>query len=169
MATCANRPRSLAGRLNPIPKRCSRPLSPRRAWYFAAPTPTTLSYASTAFISSQRMGMDVFTHIDPGSTAGGGRSRGTQQPSARRADCASGPHSFLTVANWSGQWPGLVGMLNSMAARARAGVPYSTIWSKDSQGSTSSSRRCTRGFIRSTSSMMSRMREFVGCRRQRPR
>jgi len=38
---------------------------------------------------------------------------------------------ILTVANWSGQWPGLVGMLNLNGCLTKAGTPYSTLWSKD--------------------------------------
>jgi hypothetical protein len=38
---------------------------------------------------------------------------------------------ILTVANWSGQWPGLVGMLNLNACLTKAGVAYSTLWSED--------------------------------------
>jgi len=38
---------------------------------------------------------------------------------------------ILTVANWSGQWPGLVGMLNLNASLTKAGVRYSTLWSED--------------------------------------
>jgi hypothetical protein len=37
---------------------------------------------------------------------------------------------ILTVANWSGQWPGLVGMLNLNAGLKKAGRQYSTIWSE---------------------------------------
>ncbi len=37
---------------------------------------------------------------------------------------------ILTVANWSGTWPGLVGMLNLNATLTKAGVEYSTIWSE---------------------------------------
>jgi hypothetical protein len=37
----------------------------------------------------------------------------------------------LTVANWSGQWPGLVGMLNLNGSLTKAGVPYSTLWSEN--------------------------------------
>jgi hypothetical protein len=39
----------------------------------------------------------------------------------------------LTVANWSGQWPGLVGMLNLNGSLTKAGVRYSTLWSEDFQ------------------------------------
>jgi hypothetical protein len=38
---------------------------------------------------------------------------------------------ILTIANWSGQWPGLVGMLNLNGSLTKAGVPYSTLWSDD--------------------------------------
>ncbi|MGA8026338.1 MAG: fucose isomerase [Bryobacteraceae bacterium] len=38
---------------------------------------------------------------------------------------------ILTVANWSGQWPGLVGMLNLNGSLTKAGVEYSTLWSED--------------------------------------
>jgi hypothetical protein len=38
---------------------------------------------------------------------------------------------ILTVANWSGEWPGLVGMLNLNACLTKAGVKYSTLWSQD--------------------------------------
>ena len=37
---------------------------------------------------------------------------------------------ILTVANWSGTWPGLVGMLNLNGSLTKAGVPYSTLWSE---------------------------------------
>src|SRR5690606_32064290 len=38
---------------------------------------------------------------------------------------------ILTVANWSGQWPGLVGMLNLNGSLTKARVSYSTLWSMD--------------------------------------
>ena len=38
---------------------------------------------------------------------------------------------ILTVANWSGQWPGLVGLLNLNASLTKAGVRYSSLWSED--------------------------------------
>jgi L-fucose isomerase-like protein len=38
---------------------------------------------------------------------------------------------ILVVANWSGQWPGLVGMLNLNGCLRKAGVNFSTLWSKD--------------------------------------
>lgn len=38
---------------------------------------------------------------------------------------------ILTVANWSGTYPGLVGMLNLNGSLTKAGVKYSTLWSED--------------------------------------
>ena len=38
---------------------------------------------------------------------------------------------ILTIANWSGTWPGLVGMLNLNGSLTKAGVKYSTLWSDD--------------------------------------
>ncbi len=38
---------------------------------------------------------------------------------------------ILTLANWSGQWPGLVGMLNLNGSLTKAGIGYSSIWSED--------------------------------------
>src|SRR5262245_9001101 len=40
---------------------------------------------------------------------------------------------ILTVANWSGEWPGLVGMLNLNASMTKAGISYSTLWSENFQ------------------------------------
>jgi hypothetical protein len=38
---------------------------------------------------------------------------------------------ILNVANWSGTWPGLVGMLNLNGSLTKAGVKYSTLWSEN--------------------------------------
>ena len=35
------------------------------------------------------------------------------------------------MANWSGQWPGLVGLLNLNGSLIKAGKKFSSIWSKD--------------------------------------
>jgi hypothetical protein len=82
------------------------------------------------FISSQRMGMDIFTEIDPNcnlvfATAAWQYSHHVL-PGLRSH---RGP--ILTVANWSGQWPGLVGLLNLNGSLVKAGVPFHTIWSED--------------------------------------
>ena len=36
----------------------------------------------------------------------------------------------LTVANWEGQWPGLVGLLNLNASLSKAGREFDTLWSR---------------------------------------
>ena len=38
---------------------------------------------------------------------------------------------ILTLANWSGTWPGLVGMLNLNGSLTKARVKYSTLWSEN--------------------------------------
>ena len=38
---------------------------------------------------------------------------------------------ILTVANWSGTWPGLVGLLNLNGSLTKAGVKYGSLWSED--------------------------------------
>jgi hypothetical protein len=82
------------------------------------------------FISSQRMGMDVFMKIHPEArlvfaTAAWQYSHHVL-PGLRSH---LGP--ILTAANWSGQWPGLVGLLNLNGSLVKAGKPFSSIWSKD--------------------------------------
>jgi hypothetical protein len=82
------------------------------------------------FIASQKEGMAVFATIDP-------------EAPLIVAECVwqyshhllhglishRGP--ILTVANWSGTWPGLVGMLNLNGSLTKAGVKYSTLWSEN--------------------------------------
>lgn len=82
------------------------------------------------FISSQRQGMDVFMNIHPEArlvfaTAAWQYSHHVL-PGLRSH---RGP--ILTVANWSGQWPGLVGLLNLNGSLIKAGKNFSSIWSKD--------------------------------------
>jgi hypothetical protein len=86
--------------------------------------------AGHGFVDSQRRGMDVFAEIDP------------ERPLI--VACAAWQYShhvlpgltthrgpILTVANWSGQWPGLVGMLNLNGSMTKAGLAYSTLWTED--------------------------------------
>lgn len=82
------------------------------------------------FIDSQKMGMEVFRKLDP-------------DVPLVVAECVwqyshhllhglfthRGP--ILTVANWSGTWPGLVGMLNLNGSMTKAGIRYSSLWSED--------------------------------------
>jgi len=81
------------------------------------------------FISSQRMGMDVFKNIDPDAPLIVAEAV-WQYSHHVLAGLRSHRGPILTVANWSGQWPGLVGMLNLNGSLTKAGVRYSTIWSE---------------------------------------
>lgn len=82
------------------------------------------------FISSQRMGMDVFKDIHPKSRLIVAEAV-WQYSHHVLAGLNDHEGPILTIANWSGQWPGLVGLLNLNACLAKMGIPYSTIWSKD--------------------------------------
>lgn len=82
------------------------------------------------FIASQKEGLEVFSQLDPGVPV-------------IIAECVwqysyhiypgllahKGP--ILTLANWSGTWPGLVGLLNLNGSLTKAGISYSTLWSED--------------------------------------
>ena len=81
------------------------------------------------FIASQRQGMDIFKEIDPGAPLVVAEAV-WQYSHHVLAGLRSHQGPILTVANWSGEWPGLVGLLNLNGSLAKAGVPYSTIWSK---------------------------------------
>ncbi len=86
--------------------------------------------AGHGFISSQRMGMAIFAEIDRDAPIVVAEAVWQYShhvlPGLRRH---RGP--ILTVANWSGQWPGLVGMLNINASLTKMGRAYSTIWGAD--------------------------------------
>lgn len=82
------------------------------------------------FIASQREGMEVFANVDP------------QAPLIVAEAVWQYSHHILhglvshrgpicTIANWSGTWPGLVGMLNLNGSLTKAGVEYSSLWSED--------------------------------------
>ncbi len=81
-------------------------------------------------IGSQKEGMDIFAGIDP--TARLIVAEAVWQYSHHvLAGLLSHEGPILTVANWSGTWPGLVGMLNLNASLSKAGRKYSTLWSED--------------------------------------
>jgi hypothetical protein len=82
------------------------------------------------FIGSQKEGMAVFAGIDADAKLM--VAEAVWQYSHHVL------HGLLThrgpiclVANWSGQWPGLVGMLNLAGSLTKAGVKYSMLWSED--------------------------------------
>jgi L-fucose isomerase-like protein len=82
------------------------------------------------FISSQRMGMDIFAGIDPEASLVFATAA-WQYTHHVLPGMRSHRGPILTVANWSGQWPGLVGLLNLNGSLVKAGVPFNTLWSED--------------------------------------
>ena len=82
------------------------------------------------FLYNQRLGMNVFENIHPDAPLVVAEAV-WQYSSHLLAGLISHKGPILTVANWSGQWPGLVGMLNLNGCLRKAGVPFSTLWSKD--------------------------------------
>ncbi|OGO46873.1 MAG: fucose isomerase [Chloroflexi bacterium RBG_16_63_12] len=82
------------------------------------------------FISNQRMGMEVFKDIHPDARLIVAEAV-WQYSHHVLAGLRSHRGPILTVANWSGQWPGLVGLLNLNGSLTKTGVKYSTIWSLD--------------------------------------
>ncbi len=86
--------------------------------------------AGHGFIDSQRRGMEVFRGIDPKAPLIVAEAVWQYSHHVLHG-LASHRGPILTVANWSGQWPGLVGMLNLNGSLTKAGVKYSTLWSED--------------------------------------
>ncbi len=86
--------------------------------------------AGHGFISSQRMGMDVFASIEPDVPLVVAEAV-WQYSHHVLAGLRRHRAPILTVANWSGQWPGLVGMLNLNASLTKMGRAYSSIWGED--------------------------------------
>jgi hypothetical protein len=82
------------------------------------------------FIHGQRMGMKVFESVHPDAPLVVAESV-WQYSSHLLSGLFSHRGPILVVANWSGQWPGLVGMLNLNGCLRKAGVNFSTLWSKD--------------------------------------
>lgn len=82
------------------------------------------------FIDSQKMGMEVFRNIDPAQPLIVAESV-WQYSHHVLAGLTTHKGPILTVANWSGMWPGLVGMLNLNGSLTKAGVKYSTLWSEN--------------------------------------
>lgn len=82
------------------------------------------------FISSQRQGMDIFEKI-PADAPLIVAEAVWQYSHHVLAGLSTHRGPILTVANWSGTWPGLVGMLNLNGSLTKAGIRYSTLWSED--------------------------------------
>ncbi|MDA0751366.1 MAG: fucose isomerase [Verrucomicrobia bacterium] len=82
------------------------------------------------FIDSQKMGLEVFRSIDPTTPLIVAESV-WQYSQHILPGLFTHRAPILTVANWSGTWPGLVGMLNLNGSLTKMGVSYSTLWSED--------------------------------------
>jgi L-fucose isomerase-like protein len=82
------------------------------------------------FIASQKQGMEVFRSIPRDAKLIVAESV-WQYSHHVLAGLRDHRGPILTVANWSGEWPGLVGMLNLNGSLSKMGVAYSTIWSED--------------------------------------
>lgn len=82
------------------------------------------------FIDSQKRGLEVFRSIDRKAPLVVAEAV-WQYSQHILAGLMHHQGPILTVANWSGQWPGLVGMLNLNGSLTKAGVDYSTLWSED--------------------------------------
>ena len=82
------------------------------------------------FIAGAREGLDVFSAIDPEAPLVVAEAV-WQYSNHVLPGLTTHRGPILTVANWSGQWPGLVGMLNLNGSLTKAGVPYATLWADD--------------------------------------
>ncbi|MFJ3379440.1 fucose isomerase [Curtobacterium sp. NPDC090217] len=81
-------------------------------------------------ISSQRMGIEVFKGI-PSDAPLVVAIAGWQYSHHVLAGLRDHRGPILTVANFVGDWPGLVGLLGLNAGMTKAGIGYSTLWSVD--------------------------------------
>jgi hypothetical protein len=88
------------------------------------------SEAGHGFIDSQRAGIEVFKRLPPDAplvvVEAVWQYSHHVLPGLRTH---RGP--ILLVANWSGEFPGLVGLLNLTASLTKAGVRHSVLWSED--------------------------------------
>jgi hypothetical protein len=82
------------------------------------------------FLASAREGLDAFAAVDPEAPLVVAEAV-WQYSSHVLPGLVTHRGPILTVANWSGRWPGLVGMLNLNGSLTKAGVPYATLWADD--------------------------------------
>jgi hypothetical protein len=82
------------------------------------------------FIDSQRAGIEVFKTLPPDAPLIVVEAV-WQYSHHVLAGLRSHRGPILVVANWSGQYPGLVGLLNLTASLTKAGTAHSSLWSED--------------------------------------
>jgi hypothetical protein len=82
------------------------------------------------FIWNQRMGMNVFSSIPKNAPLIVAEAV-WQFSHHVLAGLRDHQGAILTVANWSGQYPGLVGLLNLNGGLTKMGVRFSSLWSED--------------------------------------
>lgn len=82
------------------------------------------------FIDSQRRGMEVFETI-PNDAPLIVAEAVWQYSHHILAGLYTHKGPIITIANWDGTYPGLVGLLNANASMTKANIKYSTIWSED--------------------------------------
>ncbi|MFV0333641.1 MAG: fucose isomerase [Tropicimonas sp.] len=82
------------------------------------------------FIATQREGMDIFRGIDPDAPIIVAEAV-WQYSHHVLAGLVSHRGPILTLANWEGEWPGLVGLLNLNGSLVKAGVKFSSLWSRN--------------------------------------
>jgi hypothetical protein len=86
--------------------------------------------APHGFINAQRRGREVFAQIHPESPIVVAQAV-WQYSHHVLIGLARHRGPILILANWSGQWPGLVGALNLRASLAKASVKHSILWGED--------------------------------------
>ena len=82
------------------------------------------------FIDSQKYGMEVFRTIPPIAPLIVAEAV-WQYTHHVLPGLTTHRGPILTIANWNGTWPGLVGLLNLNASLTKAGVSFSSLWSED--------------------------------------
>jgi hypothetical protein len=82
------------------------------------------------FIDSQRRGIEVFATIPPDAPLLVVEAV-WQYSHHVLAGLRSHRGPIMVVGNWDGEFPGLVGLLNLTASMTKAGVDYSSLWSRD--------------------------------------
>ncbi|SEN80641.1 fucose isomerase [Actinacidiphila rubida] len=82
------------------------------------------------FIDSQRAGIEVFKRLPPDAPLIVVEAV-WQYSHHVLAGLRTHRGPILVVANWSGEYPGLVGLLNLAGSMTKAGTPYSVLWSED--------------------------------------